>query len=552
MAPDKCRKLSRHWYASALTGLLAVWSCLLLAPAPAAAQTAADCAATPTPITLDSRGDDYFPALHGAVAEIPPGIDGFSAMRDGTATLRPLCERQLRATTPGDDIWLAFSVDARNAAATNWVLAVNEQQAAEISLMEALPNGSVRVKRNGADVADAERDMTLRRLVVGLAPATEGLTRYFVRIKAGVAPTVTLQIQSFEAYQSEETSHLIVAYTFIGFLAAIALDNLNLYFNLRVGAALFYVFYVAFMIVNTAVYEGLVLWLTPWHWTRASLDFLQEFSAFAAGLALIQYCRLLLGKTADRTTKGLMAVLVIVFGLHLPDPPALSWLPHLAYIAGTLLLCVLFCRRASQGDRPARLVSFSFMSLFAGVGTQTLLYYLSGDVETILGMSWLTSLWAIDGTFYLGIAGEAVLMSMAMMVFVSQQRPQAEEAAPSADPALEDRNRRYMAALDAAIDAHISDHDLGVGALADHLATSERTLRRRLHEIEGATLAVYIRARRLERARALIEAEAFGTVAEVAHAVGLSHTGHFARLYRDAFGSAPRDDLRLATQNNGN
>ena len=555
MGPDRCQLRYRHWFANTVFAISTILACLFPASAYPAPDGETACASAGAPITLDGRNTSYFPGVYASVAEVPPGTDGFSAMRDGRATLLPNCRRHLSAEHSGADIWLTFSVASAHSIGTNWVISANEPQIAQITLMEALPDGTVRIKRNGATVPDAERDMALRRTVIGLAPASEGTTRYYLRISPGVAPSATLQLQPIITYQAEETSYLIAAYSFIGFLAAIALYNLNLFFNLRIQAARFYVLYVAGIILDTISYEGLVLWMMPWAWSRTALDHAQELSGLAAGLSLIEYCRRMLvsevsSPSTDRITKGLMVLLVALFVLQLVNPPPLSWLLHISYIVGTVVLCAMFCRRAAHGDRTARLVSFSFMSLFLGLGAHTVLYHLSPGVEAVTETTWSSGLWALDGVFYLGFAGEAILMSMAMMAFVSERRLESPPNNGGIDAKLEDRNRRFIAALDAAIDQNISDHNLGVGALASHMATSERTLRRRLHDIKGTTPAGYIRARRLERARALIEADAYGTVAEVAHAVGLAHAGHFARLYREMFGSTPRDDLRMAAQAN--
>ena len=92
----------------------------------------------------------------------------------------------------------------------------------------------------------------------------------------------------------------------------------------------------------------------------------------------------------------------------------------------------------------------------------------------------------------------------------------------------------------------MGERDLDVEHLARYLATSERTLRRRVKNICGTTPAQFIRPRRLERARTMLRNETYGTVAEVSLAVGLAHAGHFARLYKDAFGSTPSEEAQRA------
>jgi len=49
------------------------------------------------------------------------------------------------------------------------------------------------------------------------------------------------------------------------------------------------------------------------------------------------------------------------------------------------------------------------------------------------------------------------------------------------------------------------------------------------------TPAAFIRDLRLQKARELMEANAFRTVAEVAYAVGFASPGYFSRLYKQRF-----------------
>ncbi len=96
------------------------------------------------------------------------------------------------------------------------------------------------------------------------------------------------------------------------------------------------------------------------------------------------------------------------------------------------------------------------------------------------------------------------------------------------------------------IHARIADQNFGVRELSAALGTSEKTLGRRLKQSLGMTPVAFIRQERLNRARDLILVRQYNTVAETAHAVGFSSTGHFAKLYREAFGETPNATLRAA------
>jgi DNA-binding response OmpR family regulator len=90
------------------------------------------------------------------------------------------------------------------------------------------------------------------------------------------------------------------------------------------------------------------------------------------------------------------------------------------------------------------------------------------------------------------------------------------------------------------IDAHIDNSNFGVDWLADELDLSPRHLRRRLDDATRLSPSGLIRARRLQRAAALLR-EGADTVSEVASAVGYRDAGYFSRLFRESFGCSPTD-----------
>lgn len=89
--------------------------------------------------------------------------------------------------------------------------------------------------------------------------------------------------------------------------------------------------------------------------------------------------------------------------------------------------------------------------------------------------------------------------------------------------------------LEACVAESMSEAIFDVEALARRIGYSPRQLRRRVVELHGMSPAAFLLARRLARAKELIEERRFETVAEVASAVGLS-PGYFSRRYRQTFG----------------
>jgi AraC-like DNA-binding protein len=112
-----------------------------------------------------------------------------------------------------------------------------------------------------------------------------------------------------------------------------------------------------------------------------------------------------------------------------------------------------------------------------------------------------------------------------------------EEPLTLADQALLE-NLRALA------DAHLTDASLDATQLMAALGLSERTFYRKLKELTGLTPAAYLRDARLARARQLLEARAYQTVAEVAFAVGFEDAHYFSKVFLKHYGKRPSEYLR--------
>lgn len=112
-----------------------------------------------------------------------------------------------------------------------------------------------------------------------------------------------------------------------------------------------------------------------------------------------------------------------------------------------------------------------------------------------------------------------------------------EENIPALSPAFPEAVKAY-------IGEHMQDPGLNATVIAAALHVSKRTLYRSFAE-NGESLAAYIRRERLRRAKRELDASG-GTVSirEVALRWGFLNGGHFAKLFREEFGSPPSDHLR--------
>ena len=69
---------------------------------------------------------------------------------------------------------------------------------------------------------------------------------------------------------------------------------------------------------------------------------------------------------------------------------------------------------------------------------------------------------------------------------------------------------------------------------------SRSQLYRKLKALTGQTPTLFLRKIRLERGRELLEQD-YGNVSEVAYAVGFKDAGYFAKCFREAFGTLPKE-----------
>lgn len=91
----------------------------------------------------------------------------------------------------------------------------------------------------------------------------------------------------------------------------------------------------------------------------------------------------------------------------------------------------------------------------------------------------------------------------------------------------------------AALLAQHLDSPPPLGELARQAGLSETSLKRGFRQIFGTTAFGYLRARRMERARALL-ASGDATVLEAAALVGYSNPSHFSAAFRREFGVNPK------------
>lgn len=134
------------------------------------------------------------------------------------------------------------------------------------------------------------------------------------------------------------------------------------------------------------------------------------------------------------------------------------------------------------------------------------------------------------------LAGAALARDVARFFVVDNNRP---GQAAYMMPLLQRDGDPAIAAAQAWIRRKL-DQALSIGALADHLAMSERTLLRHFHAKTGKSPKAYIQDLRLGRAKELLETSTQPLGAIVA-AIGYQDESTFRRLFKRATGLTPQD-----------
>ncbi|WP_176521754.1 ATP-binding protein [Longimonas halophila] len=108
----------------------------------------------------------------------------------------------------------------------------------------------------------------------------------------------------------------------------------------------------------------------------------------------------------------------------------------------------------------------------------------------------------------------------------------------STNASIDRQHLPFMEAVAGAVDEHLDNPDFTVDQLASAVALSRRQCTRRLKDAVDMTPAAFIRHRRIEHAKTLLQTDP-ETIAEVVYAVGFRSPSHFSKVFREATGQSP-------------
>ena len=109
---------------------------------------------------------------------------------------------------------------------------------------------------------------------------------------------------------------------------------------------------------------------------------------------------------------------------------------------------------------------------------------------------------------------------------------------------MKEYDQKWLDLLDSIIEQNLSNSDFVLPDLYQAMSSSHVQLYRRVRKLTGLAPKQYIRKKRLEHAKVLLERGVYPTVAEIALAVGYNHPNFFSTLYEKEFGRRPISYLK--------
>lgn len=92
---------------------------------------------------------------------------------------------------------------------------------------------------------------------------------------------------------------------------------------------------------------------------------------------------------------------------------------------------------------------------------------------------------------------------------------------------------------------NISRKDLNLYDLSYSMVVSERQLHRKIRNLLHITPNKYIRVLKLNKAKQFIDDYIYGTISQIAYAVGYNDTHYFSKLFEQQYGVSPKELLSI-------
>ncbi len=385
------------------------------------------------PLSLESSKHHYNLLPHLELLEDAEGGMGLeeAAAARNQHRYKPVSSQTLRLGQSASAWWLRFSLDRNRAGSVSapevtWLLELAKPVIDRVELYQPRPPGQEGWSRAsiGAGFHEDQGHICYRTTVLELDDDFDPSRPFYLRLASRVSLSMPVRIWSLRGFVEYAFRDSLVFGVIFGVMAALLLSNLLLFISLRDRAYIFYVFYLAGMLLTMAVLQGHMK--TVAHGLGLDLSLAQQLSlAFCMFFAaLFSRAFLDLGVNAPRLNRLLDLFLLgslVMAGLAASG--RYVWANNLGYTLALLgplhaIASSLICLR--KGFQPARFFLAAWLALMVGV---------LGFALISLGVMG-PRIWSV----YLlpaGVVAEAMLLTLALTHRIRTLRKEREKLASS-------------------------------------------------------------------------------------------------------------------------
>lgn len=105
---------------------------------------------------------------------------------------------------------------------------------------------------------------------------------------------------------------------------------------------------------------------------------------------------------------------------------------------------------------------------------------------------------------------------------------------------ITEKENQFINSINQLIEKHMTSGDVNATFLADKMCMSVSTLNRKMKNVTGMSVTIYVRTRRMLTAMRLLKTTS-KPISEIEHLCGFNTPGHFSRLFKAETGMSPSD-----------
>ena len=542
--------------------------------------------------TLPDRSQDQLRALEATYFADPTGAVDLASIP--TQRFIEVSQKGIFPVPSEGAVWLRFTVSNPDDAIQRRLIGMVELFVHELALYAQRPDGLHLVSRNGRSVPLQERAINVLQPAVPLQIRANETQTFYLRVSGMLSPAVSLVVISTDLFTRWSTSSGIGFAALAIFAAMMAVFSLIFFRQVDPRSYQFYAAYMTSRFVFAVFYSD---WFVQWSGIILSPTVSMRLVQMLAGtgtLLLILFCRALLSaegasRRQERVFQWLLIAGLAVITATILSPQLLRTPLFLFNVAAPFVMLVLAISKYRAGLHYAGWVAVGLAALMLGMSFAVLGFLFPNEITPTSSIAELRLMSPLKFGYHFAILSEPIFMMIALSRMVNSIQEQ-KYAAIQQSSALQQKvetveiehgalrkradarikaletalvespdntllppaEQRFLERATECVLEHVGDENFGVRELAFALATSEKTLRRRMQKSYGQTSVAFIRSIRLSFARDLIMMRQHRTIAEVAHASGFSSVSHFTKLYRQEFNETPGETYKLIVSSSEN